>query len=162
MLSLPIMEERKRRWYAHNALCEARPMLVMEMGTFQESVLPELRCTSPEARFIERQLVTWITNHELIDDDKVVPDYFVVPWQIHIRQFGLDVKRTTARDAQGRALGYATDHPIVDLERDFAKLKPSEFHVDREATLAQKALVRGCDRRHPARRDREPDASDGF
>jgi hypothetical protein len=135
------MEERKQRWYAHNALCEARPMLVMEMGTFQDSVLPELRCTSLEARLVEQQLVTWITNHELIDDDKVVPDFFVVPWQIQIRQFGIDVKRFTAQDAQGRRLGYATDHPIVDLERDFAKLKPSEFHVDREATLAQKALV---------------------
>jgi hypothetical protein len=138
---LPIMEERKRRWYAHNALREACPMLVMEMGTFSQSVLPELRCASPKARSIEHQLVTWITNHELIDDDKVVPNVFVVPWQIHIRQFGLDVKRTTARDAQGRALGYATDHPIVDLERDFAVLKPSEFHVDRAGTLARQAFV---------------------
>ena len=139
--NLPIMEERKQRWYAHNDLREARPMLVMEMGTFQESVLPELWCTSPVARFIERQLVIQITNHELIDDDKVIPDVLVVPWQIHIRQFGIDVQRTTARDAQGRALGYATDHPIKDLAQDFAKLKPSEFRVDRQATLVQKALV---------------------
>jgi hypothetical protein len=139
--SLPIMAERRRCWYAHNALRGTRPMLVMEMGTFQDSVLPELQCTSRGARLIERQLVTWITNHELIDDDKVIPDVFIVPWQIQIKEFGLDIKRTTAQDAQGRALGYATDHPIQDLEADFAKLGPSEFAVDRDQTLAQKAFV---------------------
>ena len=139
--SLPVMEERRQRWYAHNALRGALPMLVMEMGTFQASVMPEPRCTSPGALLIERQLVTHITSHELIDDDKVVPDVFVVPWQIHIREFGIDVERTTAQDAQGRALGYATDHPIKNLQEDFHKLKPSDFYVDRETTLAQKAFV---------------------
>jgi hypothetical protein len=139
--SLPVMAERKQQWYAHNALHGTRPMLVMEMATFADSVMPGLWCTSPGAMLIERQLVTHITSHELIDDDKVVPDVFVVPWLIHIKEFGIEVARTTAQDAQGRSLGYATDHPIKNLEEDLTKLKPSEFYVDREGTLAQKAFV---------------------
>lgn len=37
---LPIMEERKRLWYLHNALKGERPMVVMEEGTFLEEILP--------------------------------------------------------------------------------------------------------------------------
>jgi hypothetical protein len=138
---LPVMDERRELWYAHNALCSARPILVMEMGTFRDSILPEPRCTSPAAQFIERQLLTHVLNHELIDDDKVVPDVFVVPWQIHIREFGLDIKRTRARDSRGVELGYSVDHPIVELERDFAKLQPSTFAVDREGTAQARTLA---------------------
>ena len=33
------------------------------------------------------------------------------------------------------------DPPLQDLDRDFAKLKPRTFSVDREATLAYKAVL---------------------
>jgi len=138
---LPVMAERRALWYAHNALQSERPILVMEMGTFRDSILPEPRCASRAGQFIENQLQAHILNHELIDDDKVVPDVFVVPWLIHIREFGLDVHRTRARDSRGVELGYSTDHPIVDLARDLRKVGPSEFSVDREGTARLRALA---------------------
>ena len=65
---LPIMEERKRRWHAHNALRGERPMLVMEMGTFRESVLPELRCTStsPSAPLTRTSALSRTSRRSLI------------------------------------------------------------------------------------------------
>jgi len=72
---LDIMKERTQQWYEHNALCGTRPMLIMEMSTFQDSILPKPHCQSPEAQEIERQLMIPIINHELIDDLQELEGY---------------------------------------------------------------------------------------
>ena len=39
--ALPIMAERTALWYRHNALRGERPVVVMEMGTFERDMLPD-------------------------------------------------------------------------------------------------------------------------
>ena len=138
---LPIMAERTALWYRHNALQGERPVVVMEMGTFERDMLPDPKCTSPAAIEIERSLLRPIISHEEIDDDKVVPDHFSVNWRISLDEFGIEIPTDRAEDAQGREIAYHWQHPIKTLKQDFGKLKPATFRVDREGTLAWKAFA---------------------
>lgn len=134
--ALPVMEERKALWYAHNELRGERPLIVMELDTFEPDMLPELKCTTPEAAWIERSLLRHLINYEAIGDDKVIPDFFVVPWQIYIDEFGVEIPREHADDGRGRDIGYRWKHPLKSLKEDFKILKPAAFSVDRERTYA--------------------------
>ncbi len=138
--NLPVMAARKELWYQHNSLKSDRPIVVVELGTFLDDIIPPLKCTSPDVQGLERYLITAITNHELVDDDKVIAPYVEVPWSIGCSLHGLDTKITHAEDAAGRNVGFAMEHPIEDIERDFHKLKSPRFSVNREATLARKAF----------------------
>jgi hypothetical protein len=114
---------------------------VMEMDTFERDMLPQPRCTSPAAVMMEQSLLRHIINHECIGDDKVVPDYFVVTWQIHIDEFGVEIPQEHADDGRGHAIGYRWRHPIKTLKGDFHILKPATYSVDRERTLAIRDLA---------------------
>lgn len=142
--ALPVMAERKRMWYDLNdGKPTARPPVIIETWTFGDEFLPEsaFRCESKVGRSIERQLLGNIRNHELIDDDKVIPDTFTIGWFVDIDEFGVTVGIENAADGEGRRLGFKMEHPIKDLERDFERLKPAQCRVDREKTLAWKAFL---------------------
>ena len=38
---MPAMEERQRLWHAHNSLRSDRPVIVVEMDTFEAETLPK-------------------------------------------------------------------------------------------------------------------------
>jgi hypothetical protein len=139
--NLPVMAERTKLWYDHNHLRGDRPVIVMEMETFEDDMLPPAKCQTPAAIRIEREILRWTVNHELIDDDKVVPAYYSVSWQIHFRELNIDIHSTHALDSKGRSIGYATDYVIKDLPQDLAKLGRSVYSVDREGTMAWKSFV---------------------
>lgn len=142
--ALPVMDQRRQQWYALNdGRSGARPPVIIETWTFRRDFLPDsvYRCTSPDARKIEHQLLTNIRNHELLNDDKVVPDTFDIDWFVEIDEFGLQLDVQHAQDELGRDVGYEYVHPIKDLDRDFALLKPSTGRVNRDATLEWKAFL---------------------
>ena len=142
--ALPIMDQRKRNWYALNdGRPGARPPVIVETWTFDRDFLPPsvYRCATELGRGIERQLLRNVRNHELIDDDKVIPDTFDIRWFTQIDELGVHIGRETVKDAQGVETGYRFLHPIQDLERDLAKLKPALCSVDRERTMAWKAFL---------------------
>jgi hypothetical protein len=135
---LPIMEKRKQMWFALNdSLPGARPPVVIETWTFDRDFMPAriLQCQTPIGREIEAQLVRNIRNHELIDDDKVIPDTFDMGWFIEEDEFGVPIKHEAIPDAEGVEIGFRFLHPIQDLERDFYKLKPGKWSVDRSKTI---------------------------
>lgn len=141
--ALPVMARRKRMWHDLNdATPGARPPFIIETWTFDRDFMPEsvMRCTTPVGRGIERQLLANIRNHELIDDDKVIPDSFNIGWHVSIDELGVQIPRIPIKDAEGVETGYQFIHPIKDLERDFGLLKPAECRVDRDRTMAWKAL----------------------
>lgn len=138
---LPAMEERKKLWYRHNALRGERPVIVMENTGFIDEILPVSKCESAAAKEMERSLLIPITDYELIGDDKVISPYYEVYWKIHTQENGIEVKREHASDSQGRTLGYMDQHPIKELKKDLALVKPSAFFIDREGTLSWKSLV---------------------
>jgi hypothetical protein len=142
--ALPVMAIRKQMWYDLNdEHPTARPPVIVETWTFDRDFLPEdvFRCTSKVGRGIERQLLRNVRNHELIDDDKVIPDTYDISWFTDINEMGVEIGRETVQDAQGIETGYRFLHPLQDLERDLAKLQPAACRVDRERTMAWKAFL---------------------
>ena len=133
--NLPVMAERKKLWYAHNALKSDRPVIAFDTNPFLQEMMPPYKCESETGRYFEKEFYRHITNHELIDDDKVVPDFFAVDHKFNNKMFGLDyhVTRTDA-DKTGRQLAYHVDKTIEDLDRDFKKLRPSVIGYDIEQT----------------------------
>ena len=116
-------------------------MVVFESGGAQGEMMPQPKCTSPLAREIEYGLQGPITEYELLGDDKVISPEYRVGWQIHLREFDMDLTSHHAADAKGRTFGFAMDYPVTDLARNLPKLRRSTYRVDRAATLAQKAAV---------------------
>ncbi len=142
--ALPVMQQRRRMWYALNdGQIEAPSPFIVETWTFDRDFMPEhiYRCESPAGRGIERQLLRNIRNHELIDDDKVIPDTFDMGWFVDIDHFGFPIERRTVADAEGVPTGYEWNHPIKDIQRDLARLQPTTCRVDRERTAAYRAFL---------------------
>ena len=142
--ALEVMNERKKMWFDLNdGRSGARPPVIVETWTFNRDFMPEgiLRCVSKTGQSIERRLLENIRNHELINDDKVMPDTFDIPWFIEVDEFGVKIETEQVKDSQGIETGYHFIHPITDLERDFHLLKPATCRVDRPRTLAWKAFL---------------------
>jgi hypothetical protein len=142
--ALPVMEERKQMWYALNdAHPGARPPVIIETWTFDRDFMPEsvFFCQSELGRQIETQLLRNIRNHELIDDDKVMPDTFNISWFIEEDEFGVPIEVETIKDAQDVETGYRFLHPIKDLVNDLSMLKPTSLRVDRQRTQAWQAFL---------------------
>ena len=142
--ALPVMAKRKQMWYDLNdARPGAQPPAIVETWTFDRDFMPEsvFRCASETGRKIERQLLRNVRNHELINDDKVIPDTFDIGWFTDINELGVKIETESVRDAQGVETGFHYLHPIKDLRRDFSLLKPAVCSVDRPRTEAWKAFV---------------------
>jgi len=142
--ALPVMAQRKQQWYDLNdARPGVRPPVIVETWTFDRDFMPEgvFRCATETGRSIERQLLRNIRNHELIDDDKVMPDTFDIGWFMEFDEFGLRIETETIKDAEGVETGYRFLHPITDLARDLDLLKPAVCRVERDKTYAWKAWL---------------------
>lgn len=142
--ALPIMAVRRSNWFALNDnTAGARPPVIIETWTFDRDFMPDsvYRCTSHLGRNLETQLLRNIRNHELIDDDKVMPGTFDIGWFTDIDDVGVAIHSEPIQDAEGVNCGYRFLHPITDLERDFHLLKPAVCRVDRPRTLAWKAFL---------------------
>ena len=99
--ALPIMAARKQMWYDLNdGRPGARPPVIVETWTFDRDFMPDelFQCSSEVGRAIERQLLRNVRNHELIDDDKVIPDSFEMRWFVDIDELGLKVERETLKE----------------------------------------------------------------
>ena len=142
--ALLVMAQRKQMWYDLNdGRPGARPPVVVETWTFDRDFMPEgvFRCASQAGRVIEQQLLRNVRNHELINDDKVMPDTFDVGWFVDVDELGVKIETETVKDAQGVETGYRFLHPIQDLRQDLDMLKPAVCRVDRERTVAWKEFL---------------------
>lgn len=139
---LPVMKEREAEWQLHNDLRGQKPMIHVEIDTFEDELLDgQMKCEGELARTIEKQLHHNVLNHEMVGDDKVVPDHFQVRWKSYFRLFGFNITKESAKDSQGRNLGHHFNYTITDLEEALPKLKQTEFGVDKDETLSYKAFV---------------------
>ena len=82
------------------ARAPGRPVIV-ETWTFDRDFMPAsvFAVQVRDGRAIEKQLLRNIRKHELINDDKVIPDTFDVGWFVDIDEFGVQDRH---RDRQGR------------------------------------------------------------
>lgn len=121
--NLPIMAERERLWYLHNALKGERPLVVMEEGTFIDEITPPLQCEDDAARHIEWTLQRTICTHEYVDDDKVIPATFDLDTGVWKNFLGINPEKTYSEDG----LGYHIEPILETLEEDMHKLSSADF-----------------------------------
>ena len=138
----PQMDQLRALWYRHNDCEHVRPMVVIELGTFQgEMIPPLLQCEGETARDIEARLLSNTFNHEFFHDDSVVPDDFPIATGGWLKLFNHDDKRVVARDAQGhQSVGHQFIHLIDDLEEDYPKIENSVFGWDEEGARRRLAF----------------------
>ena len=130
--ALPVMEERRRLWKAHNSLRPARPMvLIFPEGSWRE-LIPEqsLRCRGEEARDAELELRRRIYYHEHFTDDTVIEPSWIVKKRISSTGWGLEPRRRPSPETLG---AWAFD-PVIRSERDLDRLRVPEIDVDEAAT----------------------------
>jgi len=140
----PINEERRALWYKHNDLEESRPMVLIESFPATDEYVTDsmLQCEEAWARNLERSLRVKICHFERIKDDSVVEPYLTCNWRVSTSDYGVTVERRYAgeRKRKDRIEGsYVWEPALKDIDRDFEKLHPRTFSVDREGTLAWKA-----------------------
>lgn len=139
LAALPIMEERKKLWLAHNAGELTTPPVLMEWNTFEADFLPPLQCAAPLEQLLERQLLAAILNYQQIGDDKVITPEVNIPLHCDFRLFDLAPVRHAAADASGRELGYSTEYPLADPEAALETLRPSRWSYDPERARREQA-----------------------
>ena len=139
-----VNQERIRQWYRHNDLQGDRPMIQLEMATFEQEIIPDrLKCTSPAARALEAQLYRNFLNLELFDDDRVVPDFYPMGYDTWFKLFDIDVHVENAEMDGHQSLGHHFIPAIEDLEEAYESglIKPSSFGVDLERTEQRRQFV---------------------
>ena len=136
----PKMQNLKSEWLKHNTFKGERPMVTIEIRTFENDVLPQLlHCKGDVARNIESKIYSNIINHTLFGDDTIVNDFFDVRWNTYFTPFGIDINIESPKS--GESLGHHFTEIINDLGDDFHKLGKSKFGVNRQATNYQLALI---------------------
>ena len=127
----PRNQQLYQDWVTYgNTKGPTRPMIRIEINTFEHQVLPALmKCEGEEARAIERNLLRPIANFTLFEDDTLIPQQYDVRQRLSIVPFGLPVKRE-----ETGSLGHHFIPSLHDLEEDEHLLGTSKFHYDVEGT----------------------------
>lgn len=138
----PRNQELRRQWYLHDECKAERPLLLTETDGGLKMVLPDLkpRCREQWAQGQERMFIDTLCHVETIGDDSTVEPWARVNWQLKVSDFGIPFHQTKP-DEQAARGAYHIDAVIEDLDKDFYKLKPRTYAVDREASLAAKAFL---------------------
>jgi hypothetical protein len=140
----PVNRERRAAWLKHDAGTGGRVMVLAEHGAVMDQNRPQpdsdLRCESEWARGIEKSLRSEIYQFETLKDDHVIEPRITTNWKVTASDYGVQAVVHQADNA-GHLGSRSWEPPIEDLDRDFAKLKPRTFSVDREATLREKAAL---------------------
>ena len=140
------MAQRREKWRVHNRRQERTvPFHIEDNGTYFRDLTPPLECEADEFRDLEGRLLHAIVAYEMIDDDRIIPDRFVVDWCTPMTATCDELQITRADNGRGSTLGYATNRPITDIDADWGKVKKRTISLDREQTerrahLAEEAL----------------------
>lgn len=137
------MGDRREKWRLHNRMRERTvPFHVEDNGTYLRDLSPPLECEDGQCRHLEAQLLHAVVVYETIDDDRIIPDRFVVDWVGWLSPCCEELQYTRADDGHGGTLGYRTNKPIAEIDRDFHKLSKRTPTLDRELTARRAELAR--------------------
>ncbi len=138
----PVMAERRALWTRHAALDSQRPMILIETGGVLDEVVPlsALQCQANWARAMERALREEIFRAQEIRDDYVVEPWLEYQWEVNGGDYGVTTVKQRGENA-GKLASYHWEAPIKDLDQDFDRLHFRRLSVNRERTLAWKALL---------------------
>lgn len=137
----PVNIERKKAWLKHDAGPGGRAMILAEQAGVGDEVSlfsqKSLKCSGELARGVEWGLAFEIMQFEELKDDHVVEPWHNVNWKVTAGNYGVESVKHLG-DNDGKLGARRWDPPIADLDRDFHKLHPRTFSVDRKATLEER------------------------
>ena len=139
----PVNQERREAWYRHDAGADdSRPMVLIESGGVSDEVkvLPDsvLQCKGQDARGIEWAFRQEFYQFDVLKDDHVIEPFWNIGWSVDVSDYGVQSMQHYSENFAG--MGSRTwEIPIKDLDRDFEKLRPRTYSVDREVTMTSKA-----------------------
>ena len=137
------MVQRREKWRVHNRLQEKTfPFHIEDNGSYFGDLTPPLQCEDDECRALEGRLLHAVVAYEMIDDDRIIPDRFVIDWCTPLTGNCDELQFTRADNGHGSSLGYMTNHPIKDIDADWGKLKKRTISLDREQTERQAHVAR--------------------
>lgn len=130
-----VMTHRREKWRLHNRMQERTfPFHLEDNGTYLRDLVPTLKCEDQECRHLEAQLLRALVAYERIDDDRIIPDTFVVDWATEISNYCDELQLTHSNDGYGGRWGFETNRPVKDIDGDFGKLKKRTLTLNRELT----------------------------
>lgn len=129
------MAQRREKWRVHNRLQEKTfPFHIEDNGSFFSDLTPPLECEDRECRELEGRILSALVAYEMIDDDRIIPDRFVIDWCTPTSGYCDELQITRADNGRGSSLGYKTSEPIKDIDADWGKLKKRTISLDRPQT----------------------------
>ena len=132
------MAQRRQKWRVHNSMQEKTfPFHIEDNGSYFNDLTPPLQCEDDQCRALESRILHALTAYEMIDDDRIIPDRFVVDWCTPLTGHCDELQVTHADNDHGSSLGYRTNKPIKDIAADLSKLKKRTISLDREQTARQ-------------------------
>ncbi|MFQ3587429.1 MAG: hypothetical protein SNJ74_08545 [Fimbriimonadaceae bacterium] len=140
---LPAMAERRRAWYAHNALETCRPLVVCFPEGAWSEIFPAsaLECETDFARELELEMRMRLFTCDEIGDDSVVEPVLDVRRAIDLGNFGYDIP---VRFGDNRG-SYVWEPPIQDLgtapdRLRYRQPRCDEAETDRRLALAEEMV----------------------
>ncbi len=127
----PEEEEKRRLWYAHNALEPTRPLIFCDPENGWNEIIPpgDLTCTGMLAREWEFSLRKEVFWGESMGDDRVVEPLFAVPWIYFETDWGMHERKIGGTGGGS----YVWEAPLSSYD-DFDKLRFPRITVDRDAS----------------------------
>jgi len=133
------MAQRREKWRLHNRLEEKTfPFHIEDQGSYTRDLMPPLECEDAECRGLENRLLYALTTYETINDDRIIPDRFLVDWCTPMTVACDELQITRAG---GSSAGYKSNRPIEDIDADMGKLKKRTISLDKERTEASAQLA---------------------
>jgi hypothetical protein len=130
-----VMAQRREKWRLHNGLRERTfPFHLEDNGTYLRDLRPALQCEEPTCRHLEERLLNAVFFYERVNDDRIIPDRFVVDWATQTSGYCDELRFTHAEDGRGGSFGYETNKPIKDIDGDFPKIKKRTLTLNRQLT----------------------------
>ena len=129
--TLPVMAERRRLWYRHNALKGERPLVLSFPEGAWDEIAPASLCECEDAllRGWEYSLRQRIYMHEVINDDNVIEPFLDIEFGMWRGDVGFPAKHTHGANRGS----FVWEPPIKDLAKDIPRLKPCDFTFDKAA-----------------------------
>ncbi|GKH33912.1 MULTISPECIES: uroporphyrinogen decarboxylase family protein [Lachnospiraceae] len=128
--ALPVQKEKAELWRAHNDLKTSEPVVFIDPENGWNECIPGniLLCEDPLARVWEMHLRKQIYWFEQLKDDKVIENYFDVPYSYSDTGWGPALKK-----AGGEAGGAYKVVPVLnDYEKDLPGIHYPELLIDYE------------------------------
>jgi len=138
----PRNREIVRQWYLHDECKAERPLILTETDGGMKMVFPDLKleCREEWARNQEYGLRDRLMHVETIGDDWPLDPFVGTGWWLKFSDYGIPFHQTRPEDTGARGANHI-DAVITDLEKEFHKLKPRTFSVDREGSLAARDFL---------------------